>query len=137
MYMGLRAILIGLLAGLGAVGFRELIRLVKDVAWHDGQYTLDYLRGLPWWWKVLAPSLGGLLVGLIGYHLAREVRGHGVPEVMEAVALRGGRIRPRVVIAKLLASGICIGSGGSVGREGPIVQSGAALGSGIRPWPRA
>ena len=135
-YMVLLAILIGLLAGLGAVGFRELIRLVKDVAWHDGQYTLDYLRGLPWWWKVLAPSLGGLLVGLIGYHLAREVRGHGVPEVMEAVALRGGRIRPRVVIAKLLASGICIGSGGSVGREGPIVQIGSALGSAIGQWLR-
>ena len=99
LYLVLVSILIGLLGGLGAVGFRELIRLVKDVAWQDGQYTLEYLQGLPVWWKVLAPSLGGLFVGLIGYHLAREVKGHGVPEVMEAVALRGGRIRPRVVIA--------------------------------------
>ena len=134
LYMVLLAIFIGLLGGIGAVGFRELIRLVNEVAWHHGQYTLDYLRGLPPWWKVLAPSLGGLLVGLIGYYFAREVKGHGVPEVMEAVALRGGRIRPRVVIAKLLASGVCSGSGGSVGREGPIVQIGSALGSTVGQW---
>ena len=88
--MVLASILIGLLAGLGAVGFRELIRLVNLVAWHDGQYTLEYMQSLPSWWKVLVPSLGGLFVGMIGYYLAREVKGHGVPEVMEAVALRGG-----------------------------------------------
>ena len=132
--MVLASILIGLLAGLGAVGFRELIRLVNLVAWHDGQYTLEYMQSLPSWWKVLVPSLGGLFVGMIGYYLAREVKGHGVPEVMEAVALRGGRIRPRVVFAKLIASAVCIGSGGSVGREGPIVQIGSALGSTIGQW---
>jgi len=85
---------------------------------------------------VLAPSAGGLVVGLITYRFAREVKGHGVPEVIEAVALRGGRIRPRVMIAKLFASGICIGSGGSVGREGPIVQIGSAIGSTIGQWLR-
>ena len=74
---------------------------------------------------------GGLIVGPLIYFFAREAKGHGVPEVMEAVALRGGRIRPRVVIAKLVASGVCIGSGGSVGREGPIVQIGAAIGSSL------
>ena len=63
------------------------------------------------------------------YFLAREAKGHGVPEVMEAVALRGGRIRPIVVVVKSLASSISIGTGGSVGREGPIVQIGSALGS--------
>jgi CIC family chloride channel protein len=135
-YMVLVSVVIGLLGGLGAVGFRLFIRFIKDVAWHDGEYSLAYMAGLPWWWKVLAPTAGGLVVGLITYRFASEVKGHGVPEVMEAVALRGGRIRPRVVIAKLFASGICIGSGGSVGREGPIVQIGSAIGSTIGQWLR-
>ncbi|UCF42053.1 MAG: chloride channel protein [Gemmatimonadota bacterium] len=135
-YMVLVAVVIGLLGGLCAVGFRLLIRGLNEVFWHQGQYTLDYLYALPIWWKLAAPALGGALVGLIVYHFAREAKGHGVPEVMEAVALKGGRIRPRVVLAKMFASGICIGSGGSVGREGPIVQIGSALGSTIGQWLR-
>ncbi|UCC48135.1 MAG: chloride channel protein [Gemmatimonadota bacterium] len=134
LYMVLVAVLIGLLGGLAAVAFRRLIQLVQLLAWQRGTYTLDYLAGLPAWWKVTAPAAGGLFVGLIIYLFAREAKGHGVPEVMEAVAMRGGRIRPRVVIAKLFASGICIGSGGSVGREGPIVQIGSALGSALGQW---
>ena len=51
--------------GLGAVGFRESIRLFQTVFWHVGSPTLAYLRDLPWWWKVLAPASGGLVVGLI------------------------------------------------------------------------
>jgi CIC family chloride channel protein len=69
------------------------------------------------------------LYGPLIYFFARESRGHGVPEVMLAVAERGGRIRPQVAVIKSLASALCIGSGGSVGREGPIVQIGSALGS--------
>jgi CIC family chloride channel protein len=72
---------------------------------------------------------GGLLVGPIVFRFAREARGHGVPEVMSSVALKGGVIRSRVSIAKSVASAICIGSGGSAGREGPIVQIGSAIGS--------
>ncbi len=133
-YMVLVSVVIGLLGGFCAVGFRLLIQSLNEVAWREGQYTIDYLYGLPFWWRILAPGIGGLIVGLIIYHFAREAKGHGVPEVMEAVALRGGRIRPRVVLAKMLASGICISSGGSVGREGPIVQIGSALGSTIGQW---
>ncbi|MHC4217937.1 MAG: chloride channel protein [Planctomycetota bacterium] len=133
-YMVLVSVLIGLLGGLGAVGFRKFIELVNRVAWRDAEYTLEYIYSLPIWWKILTPATGGLIVGLITWRFAREVSGHGVPEVMEAVALRGGRIRPRVVLAKLFASGICIGTGGSVGREGPIVQIGSALGSTIGQW---
>jgi CIC family chloride channel protein len=136
-YMVAVAVVIGLLGGLCAVGFRLLIRFLNEVFWGQGQYTIGYLFGLPWWWKVLAPTVGGLIVGLIVWRFAREAKGHGVPEVMEAVALRGGRIRPRVVIAKMLASGVSIGSGGSVGREGPIVQIGSALGSTIGQWLKA
>ena len=67
---------------------------------------------------------------------AKEAKGHGVPEVMQAIALHGGHIRPRVVVAKVIASAACIGSGGSAGREGPIVQVGAALGSTVGQWLR-
>jgi CIC family chloride channel protein len=134
-YMVLVAIVIGLIGGYGAVGFRLLIVELQKGIWrpegpiHDAGGLLDWIRGLPWWWVVGAPALGGLLVGWIVETFAREARGHGVPEVMEAVALRHGRIRPRVVVAKTVASGVCIASGGSVGREGPIVQIGSAIGS--------
>ena len=133
-YMVLVAVLIGLLGGLAAVGFRLLIRILNQGFWHQGQYSLDYIAGLSPWWKIAAPAVGGLIVGFITHYFAREARGHGVPEVMEAVALQGGRIRPRVVVAKMIASGVSIGSGGSVGREGPIVQVGSALGSTIGQW---
>jgi CIC family chloride channel protein len=90
---------------------------------------LTALALLPWYWKVSLPAIGGLLIAPIVYRWAVEAKGHGVPEVMEAVALRGGVIRARVAFAKALASAIPIGSGGSAGREGPVVQIGSALGS--------
>ena len=83
---------------------------------------------------VLAPALGGLLVGPLVWFFAREAKGHGVPEVMAAVALRGGRIRPVVAVVKSLASSLSIGSGGSAGPEAPVVMSGAALGSNIAKY---
>lgn len=134
LYMVLVALVIGLGGGLFAVAFRKLIGLGNQVAWHDAEYTIDWIRSLPAWWKIVVPAVGGLICGLIIYYFAREAKGHGVPEVMEAVALRGGRIRPRVVIAKMLASATSIASGGSVGREGPIVQIGSAFGSSIGQW---
>ena len=133
-YMVLVALVIGLGGGLFAVAFRKLIGLGNQVAWRDAEYTLDWIRSLPVWWKITAPAVGGLICGMIIYYFAREAKGHGVPEVMEAVALRGGRIRPRVVIAKMLASATSIASGGSVGREGPIVQIGSAFGSTVGQW---
>ncbi len=135
-YMVLVALLIGLGGGLFAVGFRKLIGLGNQISWQASSYTIDYIRQLPLWWKIVAPSTGGLLCGMIIHYFASEAKGHGVPEVMEAVALRGGRIRPRVVIAKMLASAICIASGGSVGREGPIVHIGSAFGSTVGQWLR-
>ena len=120
------ALLVGLGAGLGAVVFRWLIDLVHKLSFEDLGQALPFLGDYV---LVLAPALGGLIVGPLIYFFAREAKGHGVPEVMEAVALRGGRIRPIVVVIKSLASSISIGSGGSVGREGPIVQIGSALGS--------
>lgn len=130
------ATFIGLAGGLGSVGFRQLIRGVQYLSWGDLTYTLDLVRAHPWWWILLIPAVGGLIVGPLVYFGAREAKGHGVPEVMEAVALRSGFIRPRLVVVKSLASAITIGTGGSVGREGPIVQIGSALGSTIGQWAR-
>jgi len=124
------AIIVGILGGYGAVLFRWLIRFFQKASFGSGGgELLPTLMALPWYARLFPPIIGGLLVGLIVYFLAREAKGHGVPEVMEAVALKGGIIRKRVVLIKSLASAICIGTGGSAGREGPIVQIGSAIGS--------
>jgi CIC family chloride channel protein len=120
------SLVVGIGAGLGAVVFRWLIDQVQFLSFEGLHSALPVLGDYV---LVLAPALGGLLVGPLIYFFAREAKGHGVPEVMEAVALRGGRIRPIVAVIKSLASSLSIGSGGSVGREGPIVQIGSALGS--------
>jgi chloride channel protein, CIC family len=129
------ALLVGAGAGAGAVVFRYLI-LAFTYAFTGrrdysaaGHASYGYFHGLGFWFVVFTPVLGGLLYGPLIYFFAREARGHGVPEVMLAVEERGGRIRPQVAVVKSLASALCIGSGGSVGREGPIVQIGSALGS--------
>jgi len=125
------AIICGLGGGFGAVALRELIALVERLFFGRGLDILTVVQSVPWHWRLLAPALGGLLVGPLVFFVAREAKGHGVPEVMESIVVRGGVIRPRVVVVKALASAITIGSGGSVGREGPIVQIGSALGSTI------
>jgi CIC family chloride channel protein len=122
------SVVVGLLGGFGAVGFRRLIDSLMRV-WPVDGFTPERIAELDWYWIVGIPATGGVIVGAITRWLAPEAKGHGVPEVMESVALRGGKIRPRVVGAKAVASGVCIASGGSVGREGPIVQIGAAIGS--------
>jgi chloride channel protein, CIC family len=122
------ALIVGIGTGLGAVAFRYLIQGVEWVGY-------DWFPAITVGWGkayvLIIPAIGGLIVGPLIYFFAREAKGHGVPEVMEAVALRGGRIRPIVAVVKSLASAISIGSGGSVGREGPIVQIGSALGSSL------
>jgi len=127
------AVVVGVGTGFGAVGFIELIGLIQRVFFDGGTQLLPFLGPAL---VVIIPMIGGLLAGPIISFFASEAKGHGVPEVMQAIALRGGRIRPRVVVAKILASSLCIGSGGSAGREGPIVQVGAALGSSLGQWLR-
>ena len=129
--------LVGLFAGLGAVGFRYLIFAFTRVFSGHQDYSAaghainPLVPGLGMWFVVLAPVVGGLIYGPLIAIFAREARGHGVPEVMLAVQQKGGRIRPQVAIVKSLASALCIGAGGSVGREGPIVQIGSAVGSAL------
>lgn len=129
------ALAVGLGAGLGAIVFRYLLvgftmlftgQADYGAAGHQANPSVAWMGK---WFVLLAPVVGGLLYGPLIWWGAREARGHGVPEVMRAVSERGGRIRPRVAIIKSLASALCIGSGGSVGREGPIVQIGSAIGS--------
>jgi CIC family chloride channel protein len=124
----LTALVVGIGAGLGAVIFQRLINGMQFLA-YEGLGGL--VKGIAPFHLLIIPAIGGAIVGPLIYRFAREAKGHGVPEVMEAVALRGGRIRPRVAVVKALASAICIGTGGSVGREGPIAQIGSALGSTI------
>jgi chloride channel protein, CIC family len=136
------AVLVGAGAGLGAVAFRYLIYFFTWLATGHTQFGQAGYVGsshLPWLglgFFVLIPAVGGLIYGPLIYRWAREARGHGVPEVMIAVAENGGRIRPQVSVVKALASAICIGVGGSVGREGPIVQIGSALASSLGQWVR-
>lgn len=125
------AILIGAGTGLGAIFFIWLIESVQSLFFEGSQALFE---GTGRWLLIFIPAVGGLIAGPVIAFFASEAKGHGVPEVMQAIALRGGRIRPRVVVAKIAASAICIGSGGSAGREGPIVQVGAALGSTLGQW---
>jgi CIC family chloride channel protein len=129
--MSALALLVGLAGGYGAVGFRHLIDAVQRLAYGDDSALLHLVEDLPFLHIMLVPALGGLIVGPLVYFYAAEAKGHGVPEVMDAVALKNGLIRKRLVVVKSLASAICIGTGGSVGREGPIVQIGSAIGSAI------
>ena len=127
MVLLLSALVVGVGGGLGAVFFVWLLRQISSLTrW----LITEPLAGLPETAAlIIVMGAAGLLVGLIVAYLAPEVRGSGIPELMEAVALRGGRMRPRVVPLKLLASAITIGAGGSAGREGPIVHIGSAFGS--------
>jgi len=127
--MAVLAVIVGLAGGFGAVGFRLLINFFQTIAYGSPAELLTVVKTIPWHVKIWIPALGGLVVGPLIYFFAREAKGHGVPEVMEAVALKSGVIRKRVLIVKLLASAISISTGGSVGREGPIVQIGSAIGS--------
>jgi len=121
------AILIGLSTGFGAIAFIWLIEQFQRLFFDFLQAGLEiWLGGLA---IIFIPALGALIAGPLINRFASEAKGHGVPEVMQAIALRGGRIRPQVVIVKAVASAACIGSGGSAGREGPIVQIGSAIGS--------
>ena len=121
------SVIVGATTGLASVFFVKLIFAIQDFSYGS---ISGFLPSLGKWIYLIIPVLGGLLVGPL-ILFAQEAKGHGVPEVMQALILRGGRIRPRVAAAKIAASALCIGTGGSAGREGPIIQVGSALGSSI------
>ncbi len=127
-YFLIFSVIVGLGGGFGAVIFRWMIAQFSHLFFTTGGNALNFLGKYS---VVLFPAAGGLIVGPLIYYFARETKGHGVPEVMRAVLVEGGKIRPRVAAVKAFASSICIGSGGSAGREGPIIQIGSALGSAL------
>ena len=128
------ALVIGVMTGLGAVAFRALIGFVHN-ALYNGMLSFIYDANVAEApsrfgdWVFFSPVIGGLLVVYIVKRFAPEAKGHGVPEVMDAVFYKHGNIRGKVAIVKALASALSIGSGAAVGREGPIIQIGSALGS--------
>ncbi len=145
--LSLLAIVVGVVTGFGAVGFRALIGLFHNVAFL-GLFQFAYDASLftppsPWGaFVILVPVAGGVIVTFLITNFAPEARGHGVPEVMDAIYYKDGLIRPVVAVIKSLASALSIGTGAAVGREGPIIQIGAALGSTLgqiihmAPWQR-
>ena len=132
--LSLIALGLGVVTGLGAVLFRDLIGLIHNLLF-DGRLLVHYDANVftahaPWGpLVILVPVLGAVGVTFLVTQFAPEAKGHGVPEVMDAIYYKGGVIRPIVALVKSLASALAIGSGASVGREGPIIQIGSALGS--------
>jgi chloride channel protein, CIC family len=130
----LLSVLIGIVAGLGAAGFRALIALFHNLLFL-GKFSASYDASVhtplgPWGAGIiLVPMLGAAGVAFLVGNSAPEAKGHGVPEVMEAIYYGKGVIRPIVALIKSLASALSIGSGGSIGREGPIIQIGSSFGS--------
>src|SRR5579862_5711173 len=145
--LSLIAVLVGLITGFGAVLFRALIGFIHNVAFL-GSFTIAYDASVftppsPWGaFVILVPVIGGVFVTFLITNFAPEARGHGVPEVMDAIYYKDGLIRPVVALIKSLASALSIGTGAAVGREGPIIQIGSALGSSLgqiihmAPWQR-
>jgi len=124
------AVLVGFVAGLASILFKFMIHFFQKLFWRAPS-IIAAVQSQPWYITVLVPAVGGLLIGPLIYYGAREAKGHGVPEIMESLVFRGGKIRNQVALVKGLASSICIGSGGSSGREGPIVQISSSLASTI------
>ena len=124
------AMLIGVFAGVISAGFRTLIDFFRHSLWGEGA-LIHVVMDAPLYLKIGIPAAGGALVAWFVQRFAPEAKGHGVPEVMNAVATQNGFIRMRVVVIKAFASAMSIATGASVGREGPIVQIGSAFGSTI------
>jgi CIC family chloride channel protein len=134
-WLFLLASVAGLLAGLGSIVFHYLIAAIQWLAFGsasvEGPLDAVSRAGFSSARLLLAPAVGGLVVGPLIHFFAREAKGHGVPAVVRSVHERGGRISPAIALVKTIASAVTLGSGGSLGREGPVVQIGASIGSGV------
>ena len=129
--------LVGSFTGLAAVGFDFALEHVTHLAerLQLGEllsFGLGARGGLVW--LFLAPMIGLGLSGLLAHRYAPEAKGHGVPQVLRALIVKGGKIPARIGIVKVIASVLTVGSGGSAGTEGPIVQIGASAGSRAAGW---
>lgn len=133
-FVSLLAALLGVLAGLVAYALYDLIGLFTNLAfYHEFSFrfrspSVEQVHALGLW-VVLVPVIGGLIVGVMARYGSEKIRGHGIPEAMEAVLVGRSRIEPKVAILKPLSAAIAIGTGGPFGAEGPIIQTGGAFGS--------
>lgn len=127
----LLSVLVGLISGVSAFLFKRMIDGVHHICCESDLFR-EFLSAL--WYRPLLPAIGGLLAGLLIFRFASEAKGHGVTEVIFSIRRREGRIRPRVALIKSMASALTIGTGGSTGPEGPIIQIGATIGSVVGQW---
>ena len=123
------AAVIGVITAAAAVGFHELINWIRDLLYRNIQPEFLYRPGA--FLLIVWPMLGGLIVGVIANVLVRDREGRGVIDVLESVVRSSGFIKPTAAFEKIITSAVTIGSGGSGGAEGPIVQIGAAIASGM------
>ena len=122
---------IGLVAGLVAYTLYKLIGFFTNLFFFH-RLSTDFvsLRSYhPGWWVIFIPVVGGLIVGVMAKYGSSKIKGHGIPEAMEAVLVNRSRIEPKVALLKPISAAIAIGTGGPFGAEGPIIQTGGALGS--------
>jgi H+/Cl- antiporter ClcA/predicted transcriptional regulator len=131
LFLALLAALVGVAAGFAAYGLYALIRLVSNLAFYQKLSMADLPQsqnhlGL---WILPLPIIGALIVGLMAKYGSKKIRGHGLPEAMEAVLFNQSRVQPRVALLKPTSVAIAIGTGSPFGAEGPIIQCGGALGS--------
>ncbi|HET6142895.1 MAG TPA: chloride channel protein [Candidatus Acidoferrales bacterium] len=130
-YISLLASVVGIIAGCSAFVLFKLIAFITNIAFFSVwsfqfRSAAENQRGV---WVILIPVIGGLLIGLMAKYGSPKIRGHGIPEAMEAVLVSRSRIPAKVAILKPISAAIGIGSGGPFGAEGPIIQTGGALGS--------
>jgi chloride channel protein, CIC family len=131
LWLGAVAIVVGVAVAFLALGLLDLIGLITHLAYTGTiatsvtQPDISLLGG----WSVLVPVLGGLIVGLMARFGSERIRGHGIPEAMETILLRGSRMEPRLAVLKPVSSAVSIGTGGPFGAEGPIIVTGGAVGS--------
>ena len=128
--LGAAAVPIGIIGALAAFVLYKLILLFTNLAFYQQftfvlQYPPHHLAP----WMILVPAAGGLLVGIMARYGSDRIRGHGIPEAMEAILHRQGRVHPKVAILKPISAAIAVGTGGPFGAEGPIIQTGGAIAS--------
>ena len=122
---------IGLLAGFIAYLLYNLIGLFTNIVfYHRFVFAFNSARNNHLGaWVIVMPVIGGIIVGFMAKYGSPKIKGHGIPEAMEAVLINRSRIQPRVAILKPISAAIAIGTGGPFGAEGPIIQTGGAVGS--------
>ena len=120
---------VGVVTGLASIGIAHLIAYSQNLLWGSGEHHLSAAARFAWYWRVLILAAGGGLVGLIGWLFRMEAAGQGTAGMIQALALKGGEISLRQTLPRVLSGIVTVASGGSLGREGPMIQFASAYGS--------